>query len=100
VLRIGSDHSLEFWRLPRVIEVTGLSKTEIYRRAAEGQFPKPRPYRDIPNKRFWISTEVQRWQAKQVGEDEWFALLGAAPELDEYDDLLGSEATGRVSSHG
>lgn len=81
--------SAEYWRLPRVIEVTGLSKTEIYRRAGEGQFPKPRPYRDILNKRFWVSTEVQRWQAEQVGEDEWSAMLSAPRKWDEYDDLLG-----------
>lgn len=81
--------SAELWRLPRVIEVTGLSKTEIYRRIGQGQFPKARPYKDIPNKRFWVSTEVQRWQAEQVGEDEWAALLNGVRERDEYDTLLG-----------
>lgn len=81
--------SAELWRLPRVIEVTGLSKSEIYRRVGEGKFPKARPYKDIPNKRFWVSSEVQRWQAQQVGEDEWAALLGFDREPDEYDALLG-----------
>ncbi|WP_022687638.1 helix-turn-helix transcriptional regulator [Sphingomonas phyllosphaerae] len=81
--------SAELWRLPRVIEVTGLSKTEIYRRVSQGQFPKSRPYKDIPNKRFWISTEVQRWQAEQVGEDEWAALLSVGRKPDDYDALLG-----------
>lgn len=79
----------ELWRLPRVIEVTGLSKSEIYRRVGEGQFPKARPFKDIPNKRFWVSSEVQRWQAQQVGEKEWAALLSVDREPDEYDALLG-----------
>lgn len=79
----------EFWRLPRVIEVTGLSRSEIYRRMNEGTFPKSHPYRDAPKIRFWVSSEVQRWQAEQVGRGEWAALLGFDREPDEYDALLG-----------
>lgn len=79
----------EFWRLPRLLQVTGLSRSEIYRRINEGTFPKSHPYRDAPKIRFWISTEVQRWQAEQVGEDEWSALLGATRKPYEYDALLG-----------
>lgn len=81
--------SAELWRLPRVIEVTGLSKSQIYRQIGEGMFPPSRAYRDAPTRRFWTSTEVQHWQAQQVGEDEWAALLGAGREPDEYDALLG-----------
>ena len=81
--------SAEFWRLPRVLQVTGLSKSEIYRQIAEGLFPASRAYSGAGSRRFWISTEVQRWQAEQVGEDEWSALLGATRKPDEYDALLG-----------
>lgn len=35
-----SDTKHGFLRLPEVIKRTGLSKTEIYRRIAIGQFPK------------------------------------------------------------
>ena len=81
--------SAEFWRLTRVVEVTGLSKSEIYRQIGKGMFPPSRAYRNAPMRRFWTSIEVQRWQAQQVGEDEWSALLGAKPQPDEYDALLG-----------
>lgn len=81
--------SAEFWRLPRLLQVTGLSRSEIYRRINEGTFPRSHPYRHAPKIRFWISTEVQRWQAEQVGIDEWIALTAARLPVDEYDALLG-----------
>ncbi|WP_242137034.1 AlpA family phage regulatory protein [Sphingomonas sp. TREG-RG-20F-R18-01] len=59
-----------------MVEVTGLSKSEIYRQMSDGSFPTSRPYRDNPKRRFWTSIEVQRWQAQQVGEDKWADLLG------------------------
>lgn len=50
-----------FWRLPRVTQAVGLSKTEIYRRISIGDFPAPRPYPGT-RKKFWLSTEVREWQ--------------------------------------
>ncbi|WP_085810978.1 AlpA family phage regulatory protein [Sphingomonas sp. TZW2008] len=67
--------AMEFWRLPRVIEVTGLSKSEIYRLIRLGTFPAPHAYRESPSRRFWVSTEVQHWQAAQIGQDEWDGLI-------------------------
>lgn len=71
------QQTLEFWRLKRVMEVTGLSKTEISRRVAAGTFPKPEKYPDsIMN--FWPSTRVQAWQRGVLAEvaDDFADLLG------------------------
>lgn len=59
---------IEFLRIQRVIELTGLSKAEIYRQIADGRFPPSRPYRSNPRKRFWTSTEIREWQQRQLGE--------------------------------
>jgi predicted DNA-binding transcriptional regulator AlpA len=57
---------LEFWRLPTVIEKVGLSRSEIYRRVADGRFPKPRHYPDS-DKTFWLSSDVLLWQLECLG---------------------------------
>lgn len=59
---MGDD--IEFWRLETVIAKTGYSKTEIYRRMKEGAFPRSHSYNDGTAKRFWLSTEIRRWQAE------------------------------------
>lgn len=66
---------VKFLRLQDVTTLVALSKSEIYRQIAAGTFPAPRQFRDS-RRSFWTSVEVQRWQAQQVGEDEWAALLG------------------------
>jgi predicted DNA-binding transcriptional regulator AlpA len=59
---------VEFWRMKRVIAVTGLSRTEIYRRVAAGYFPLPRKYLDsIMN--FWLSTDIKKWQLQQLANE-------------------------------
>lgn len=57
---------IEFWRLETVTQKVGLSKSEIYRRVAEGTFPKPRKY---PNseKTFWLNRDVLTWQLQVLG---------------------------------
>lgn len=57
---------LEFWRLPVVIQKTGLSKSEIYRRISDGRFPKSRRYPDS-DKTFWLSRDVLTWQLETLG---------------------------------
>ena len=52
---------VEFWRLPKVIEKTGLSKSEIYRRVSDNRFPRSRRYPDS-DMAFWLSSEVVEWQ--------------------------------------
>jgi prophage regulatory protein len=46
-------------RLPEVIEITGLSRMTIYRREAEGEFPKRR--RLGRNAVGWVAEEVDQW---------------------------------------
>ncbi len=58
----------EFLRLPQVQRAVGLSRSEIYRRIANGDFPAPRRYPDS-NKTFWLSTDVVQWQAQVLGDD-------------------------------
>lgn len=78
------DH-VEFWSIKRVIEVVGLSKSEVYRQVREGLFPKANSYRSN-NRRFWLSHEVKAWQQAQIDKD--------VPELrdglpqDEFEALL------------
>jgi predicted DNA-binding transcriptional regulator AlpA len=68
--------SVRFLRLREVVSISGFSKSEIYRRVANKRFPAPRPYRDTPNKRFWLSSEVEAWQRAQL------------KTVDDYEDLV------------
>jgi predicted DNA-binding transcriptional regulator AlpA len=68
---LGPD--VEFWRIERVRQVVGLSRSEIYRRMRdstlkENPFPKSHRYRGSQTK-FWRSDEVREWQARELGED-------------------------------
>lgn len=71
----ADDPDLEFWSLKTVVERVGLSKSEIYRREADGRFPKRRGYRGDGAKKFWTSTEVRAWQLAQL-DDSFAGLLG------------------------
>lgn len=46
-------------RLPAVIDQTGLSRATIYRRVADGSFPKPVPLGNSLSA--WVSDEVDAW---------------------------------------
>jgi transcriptional regulator with XRE-family HTH domain len=71
------DADLEFWRIDRLKQVTGLSRSEIYNRVRTGTFPQQRHYDTAdggPDKRdrkaaYWTSVEVRAWQARQLGDD-------------------------------
>lgn len=79
---------IRFLKLHEVIHLVALSRSSIYRRIAEGTFPPSRAYRDRTGV-FWTSVEIERWQAEQVGRDEWVALTELLLPADEYDALLG-----------
>ena len=57
----------EFLRLSAVKVRVGLSKSEIYRRVALQEFPKPRRY---PASRlvYWRQQDVANWQKQAMGE--------------------------------
>ena len=56
--------SSKFLRLPKVTEVTGLSKSTIYARIAEGTFPKQVPIG--PRLVVWVESDIQNWIAEQI----------------------------------
>ena len=51
-------------RLPIVLDRTGLSRSTVYQRVAEGKFPRPVSLgaRAVG----WIETEVEEWIARQI----------------------------------
>jgi prophage regulatory protein len=51
-------------RLPQVKQTTGLSKSTIYARIAEGTFPKQIPLG--PRLVVWVESDIQNWISKQV----------------------------------
>lgn len=59
-----SVDDVTFLRLPEVKAVTGLSKTTIYERIREADFPSPVPI----GKRAvgWIESEIKQWAANRV----------------------------------
>ena len=54
-------------RLKSVVEITGISKTEIYRRLAKNSFPKPG--RIGPRIVIWRESEIKMWMFKQFDPD-------------------------------
>ena len=78
---------LEFWGLRRVMETTGVSKSELYRLMRAGQFPQSRPYQHSPKRRFWLSSEVQSWQMMQIGQEDIRNLTQADSD---FEGLLNS----------
>jgi prophage regulatory protein len=51
-------------RLPQVKQTTGLSKSTIYSRIAEGTFPKQISLG--PRLVAWVESDIQNWIAEQV----------------------------------
>ena len=56
--------SEQLLRLPQVKSITGLSKSTIYSRIAEGTFPKQIP---IGTRLVvWVESDIQNWIAEQI----------------------------------
>ena len=58
--------SVRFLRLPEVRDITGLKKSSIYARIAEGSFPAPVPLggRAVG----WIEEEVIQWAYDRIAQ--------------------------------
>ena len=58
-----------FLRLPEVLERTGLSRSTIYVRLAEGRFPRPVALggRAVG----WIEAEVDEWVRERIAESRF-----------------------------
>ena len=59
-----SNYQRKLLRLPQVKSATGLFKSSIYARIAEGTFPKQIPLG--PRLVVWVETDIQHWIAEQV----------------------------------
>jgi prophage regulatory protein len=59
-----SNLSQKLLRLPQVKQTTGLSKSTIYARIAEGNFPKQIPLG--PRLVVWVESDIQNWISEQV----------------------------------
>lgn len=55
--------SERFLRLPQVIEIVGLQKTEIYARIKKGTFPRQR--RQSHKVSVWYQSEIDAWVKEQ-----------------------------------
>jgi len=62
----GQHHLPALIRLPDVKRLTGLSTTEIYRRIAEGRFPKQVPLGAKATA--WVESEVRGWVVARIAE--------------------------------
>ncbi len=61
-----TNPAVRFVRLPEVMARTGLSRSTIYVRVAEGRFPKPVPLgaRSVG----WIESELDEWFSDRIAE--------------------------------
>ena len=66
----------QWWRLSRVMEETGLSRSTIYRMMKSGTFPKSRTMTS-PKATIWLQSEIVEWKAN-----------GLEPETTDVSDLL------------
>ena len=57
-------------RLPTVLDRTGLSRSTVYQRVAEGRFPKSVSLgaRAVG----WVEAEVDEWVARQIEQSRGF----------------------------
>lgn len=60
-------HIERFLRLKSVIEITGISKTEIYRRLQRDSFPRPNKL--SPRVVIWRESEIKMWMIQQFEPD-------------------------------
>jgi prophage regulatory protein len=49
----------QFMRLPAVLEVTGLTRSSLYRKAKDGEFPQPIKIGDRASA--WLRSAVDAW---------------------------------------
>ena len=60
------DLTKSFIRITKVIELTSLSKSTIYRLIKKGMFPKPITLRGMENVRLFVKDEVEDWIKEQI----------------------------------
>ena len=50
-----------FLRMRDVLNITGLSRTTLFRRIANNTFPKQRSYGDGSPTVYWLESEIEHW---------------------------------------
>ena len=60
------DLTKYFIRITKVIELTSLSKSTIYRLIKKDRFPKPITLRGMENVRLFVKDEVEDWIKEQI----------------------------------
>ena len=60
------DLTKSFIRITRVIELTSLSKSTIYRLIKKDKFPKPITLRGMENVRLFVKDEVEDWILEEI----------------------------------
>ncbi len=58
----------KLFKLPELIEMTGMSRSTILRMVDDGKFPKPIKLHQRANA--WIEREVQDWVESRIAERE------------------------------
>jgi prophage regulatory protein len=66
-------------RLPKVMAVTGLSRSTIYLRISQGTFPNP--VRLGARAVGWLSTEIDEWLRQCLEARDWRDLNKCAKEV-------------------
>lgn len=64
----SNQPSRRFIKLPKVKDYTGLSTTEIYRRIANGRFPKQ--INLGPKSVVWVEAEIIAWMDARIAESQ------------------------------
>ena len=62
-----SNASVKLLRLPAVMEMTGISRSSVYRLVQENKFPKPVPV-TVPNMTVWPSDKIDQWVQDQLAD--------------------------------
>lgn len=58
----------KLYRIPELVELTGMSRSTILRMVDSGDFPKPIKLHLRANA--WVDSEVQDWIASRIAERE------------------------------
>ena len=80
---------IRFLRLPEVLERTGLSRSTIYVRLAEGRFPQPVRLGDRAVG--WIEAEIDEWVRERIAESRF----GGGPGSKRVEAALGTGGASR-----
>lgn len=63
---INARGSVELIAMPKVLQIAGISRSELWRRVANGTFPKPCRIGDRCTR--WSRSECEQWAAERLAE--------------------------------